>query len=96
MPLIDLPLTGQLWYPASPVSRFLAEYLPSIGRVVRDYQQRIGELAADVGELAVPADVDAGEPGAPLARVEPLAERGLGRLGGLAITPSCLTAAASS
>ncbi len=47
-PLIDLPLTGQLRYSASPISRFLAEHLPSIGRVVRDYQQRIGDLPRPV------------------------------------------------
>jgi cation transport regulator ChaB len=48
IPLIDLPLTGQLKYPASPVSRFLAEHLPGIGRAVRDYQQRIGDLPRPV------------------------------------------------
>lgn len=51
--LIDLPLTAQLKYPASPVSRFLAENLPGVGRVVWDYQQRIGDLPHPVQ----PADV---------------------------------------
>ena len=48
VPLIDLPLTGQLRYPASPISRFLAEHLPGTGRVVRDYQERIRPLPRPV------------------------------------------------
>jgi hypothetical protein len=46
--LIDLPLTGQLRYSASPVSRFLAEHLPGTRRVVRDYLERIGGLPRPV------------------------------------------------
>ena len=57
VPLIDLPLTGQLRFPESPVSRFLTEHLPGIGRVVRDYQQRIGDLPRPVqpSEVRYPA-----------------------------------------
>jgi hypothetical protein len=46
--LIDLPLTKQLRYPSSPVSRFLAEHLPGTRQVVQDYQQRIGGLPRSV------------------------------------------------
>lgn len=53
VPLIDLPLTGQLRYPAAPVSRFLAENLPGIERVVRDYHERI----ADLPRAVQPTDV---------------------------------------
>jgi hypothetical protein len=48
VPLIDLPLTSQLRYTASPVSRFLADHLPGTARVVRDYLERIGGLPRPV------------------------------------------------
>ncbi|HMD93061.1 MAG TPA: UvrD-helicase domain-containing protein [Trebonia sp.] len=51
--LIDLPLTGQLRYGASPISRFLADHLPGTRRAVRDYLGRIGDLPRPVQ----PADV---------------------------------------
>jgi hypothetical protein len=40
VPLAALPLTGQLQYPRSPVSVFLAHYLPRTERVVSSYLQR--------------------------------------------------------
>jgi hypothetical protein len=40
-PMINLSLTGQLKYTASPISRFLADHLPDNQRVVRDYLRRI-------------------------------------------------------
>lgn len=46
--LIDLPLTGQLKYEEAPVSRFLAEQLPDVGRVVWDYLKRIEGLPRPV------------------------------------------------
>jgi hypothetical protein len=52
-PMIDLPLTAQLCYPASPVSRFLAGHLPGNHHVVRDYLARIRGLPRPVQ----PADV---------------------------------------
>lgn len=51
--LIELPLTGQLRYAGSPVSRFLSVHLPGTERVVRDYLARISGLPAP----AQPADV---------------------------------------
>jgi hypothetical protein len=53
VPLIDLPLTGQLRYPASPISVFLADHFPGTQRVVRDYLDRIFDLPRPVQ----PADV---------------------------------------
>ncbi|MFF7048225.1 UvrD-helicase domain-containing protein [Streptomyces griseorubiginosus] len=40
VPLAALPLTGQLQYPHSPVSVFLAKHLPRTDRVVASYLQR--------------------------------------------------------
>jgi AAA domain/UvrD-like helicase C-terminal domain len=47
-PLIELPLTGQLRFQTSPVSRFLADHLPGTQRAVRDYLGRIGDLPRPV------------------------------------------------
>jgi len=44
VPLAVLPLTGQLEYPRSPMSTFLARHLPRTERVVGSYQQRSREL----------------------------------------------------
>jgi hypothetical protein len=52
-PLIDLPLTGQLRFGGSPISRFLADHLPGTQRAVWDYLGRIGDLPRPVQ----PADV---------------------------------------
>ncbi|MEV1248700.1 UvrD-helicase domain-containing protein [Nonomuraea sp. NPDC050022] len=43
-PMIDLSLTGQLKYPTSPVSQFMAQHLPRSYRVVKNYLQRIADL----------------------------------------------------
>lgn len=53
MPLIDLPLTGQLRYAAAPATRFLDDHLPGADRVVREYLGLIGALPRPVR----PADV---------------------------------------
>jgi hypothetical protein len=52
-PTIDLPLTAQLRYAGSPVSRFMAGHLPGYHHVVRDYLARIHRLPRPVQ----PADV---------------------------------------
>lgn len=44
LPMIDLSLTHQLSYAASPISRFLADHLPGNHLVVRDYLARIRGL----------------------------------------------------
>jgi AAA domain/UvrD-like helicase C-terminal domain len=43
-PMIDLNLTLQLRYSNSPMSRFMAEHLPSGYGPLRDYQERLGGL----------------------------------------------------
>lgn len=43
-PLIELSLTGQLKYSASPISQFMAEHLPLSQQVVRDYLNRAASL----------------------------------------------------
>ncbi|MGW9030051.1 UvrD-helicase domain-containing protein [Streptomyces sp. NPDC055722] len=48
VPLAALPLTGQLQYPRSPVSMFLARHLPRTERVVASYLQRTRELPPPV------------------------------------------------
>ncbi|MEV6726585.1 UvrD-helicase domain-containing protein [Streptomyces xanthochromogenes] len=44
VPLAALPLTGQLQYPRSPMSTFLAQHLPRAERVVGTYQRWSREL----------------------------------------------------
>ncbi|MCX4545845.1 UvrD-helicase domain-containing protein [Streptomyces sp. NBC_01565] len=53
VPLIDLSLTGQLRYPNSPVSRFMARHLPNDTALVQDYQRRIAGLPYPVQPLDV-------------------------------------------
>lgn len=53
MPLIDLPLTGQLKYAAAPATRFLDGHLPGVANVVREYVGLTGGLRP----AARPADV---------------------------------------
>lgn len=53
VPMINLTLTRQLQYPASPISRFLAEHLPDTQRVVRDYLSRITGLPRPVQPVDV-------------------------------------------
>ncbi|MER6122999.1 UvrD-helicase domain-containing protein [Streptomyces sp. NPDC001795] len=48
VPLAALPLTGQLQYPRSPMSVFLARHLPRTDRVVGSYLQRSRRLAPAV------------------------------------------------
>jgi len=52
-PMINLSLTSQLKYAASPVSRFLADHLPGNQRVVRDYLRRIAGLPHPVQPVDV-------------------------------------------
>ncbi|MEU5482818.1 UvrD-helicase domain-containing protein [Streptomyces mirabilis] len=42
--MINLSLTGQLWYESSPISQFMTEHLPLSQNVVRDYLGRIASL----------------------------------------------------
>jgi hypothetical protein len=51
--LIDLSLTAQLGFDASPASRFLGEHLPRAYRVVADYQRRIEGLPHPVQPVDV-------------------------------------------
>ena len=44
MPLAALPLTGQLDYPRSPMSLFMARHLPRSEQVVGAYQQQVRHL----------------------------------------------------
>ncbi|MER7848318.1 UvrD-helicase domain-containing protein [Kitasatospora sp. NPDC096077] len=53
VPMIHLSLTGQLQYTTSPMSRFMAEYLPGSGAVVSDYQRRISRLPHPVQPVDV-------------------------------------------
>ncbi|MFJ2607949.1 UvrD-helicase domain-containing protein [Streptomyces sp. NPDC087425] len=48
VPLASLPLTGQLQFPHSPMSTFLARHLPHTERVVGSYQQWSRDLPATV------------------------------------------------
>ncbi|MDT0308063.1 UvrD-helicase domain-containing protein [Streptomyces sp. DSM 44917] len=52
-PLITLSLTRQLKYPGSPMSRFMAEYLPNNPALVRDYLQRIAHLPHPIQPIDV-------------------------------------------
>ncbi|MFJ6623108.1 UvrD-helicase domain-containing protein [Kitasatospora sp. NPDC091335] len=53
VPLIALPLTGQLRYTTSPMSRFMAEHLPSSGALVHDYLRRSAGLPHPVQPIDV-------------------------------------------
>jgi hypothetical protein len=53
VPMINLTLTRQLQYPASPLSAFLAEHLPASQRVVQDYLARITGLPRPVQPVDV-------------------------------------------
>ncbi|MFF9819017.1 UvrD-helicase domain-containing protein [Streptomyces sp. NPDC014006] len=44
VPLAALPLTGQLQYPRSPMSLFLARHLPRTERLISAYQQQVRTL----------------------------------------------------
>ncbi|MFD5123628.1 UvrD-helicase domain-containing protein [Streptomyces sp. NPDC058385] len=52
-PMIDLPLTGQLRYPDSPISQFMAAHLPRARRLVQDYLIRTTGLPHPVQPLDV-------------------------------------------
>ncbi|MFD7626766.1 UvrD-helicase domain-containing protein [Streptomyces sp. NPDC059851] len=52
-PLIELSLTGQLKYGASPVSRFMAAHLPHTQHLVRDYQAFLARLPHPVQPIDV-------------------------------------------
>jgi hypothetical protein len=53
LPMIDLPLTRQLSYPASPISRFLDDHLPGHHHVARDYLTRIRGLRHPIQPMDV-------------------------------------------
>ncbi|MEU0936359.1 UvrD-helicase domain-containing protein [Embleya sp. NPDC005971] len=52
-PMIELPLTRQLRYPASPMSTFMAAHLPESHLLVRDYLTRITDLPHPVQPIDV-------------------------------------------
>ncbi|MER5546331.1 UvrD-helicase domain-containing protein [Streptomyces sp. NPDC002589] len=52
-PMIDLPLTGQLRYPSSPLSRFMSAHLPRVRLLVADYLRATARLPHPVQPLDV-------------------------------------------